>query len=278
MLRHAHISSKLTGAVLIGITSLAIVSAQQTSSESKRSDDIAAGVGMESRPPVMQRTPTSIVAAFVKAESRVRAALNQHTFKREVVLQTIGPNGKVTGEYVRDSRFIFDDSGNRIERVSYHPPSTIRAMRITKEDIQDLAGAQLLGIDVVDAPKYRLTYAGEDILASKRVYVLLVEPASKPDPHRMKERFFRGRVWIDAENFQIIKVKGVVEPNGKQRFPIFETWREPVGALYFPTKTEADDVLHFPGRDVTYRIRARYFDYKLFASKLKVTELNEPAN
>ena len=68
-------------------------------------------------PPMILRTPESIVAAFVETESRVRDALKQHTFKRDVVLQTIGPNGQVTGQYIRNSQFLFDDRGNRIERL-----------------------------------------------------------------------------------------------------------------------------------------------------------------
>src|SRR5258707_14726421 len=90
-----------------------------------------------------------ILTAFMAAETKVREALNQHTFKRDVTLQTIGPNGEVTGEYIRNSQFIFDDRGRRIERVLFHPASTIHEMRITKEDIQDLVGSQLLGIDIV---------------------------------------------------------------------------------------------------------------------------------
>jgi hypothetical protein len=58
---------------------------------------------------------------------------------------------------------------------------------------------------------------------------------------------------------------------------MFETWRGPnTAALSLPTRTEADDILHFPKRDVRYRIRVRYYDYKLFASQLKVTEIEEP--
>src|SRR5262249_53326817 len=179
------------------------------------------------------------------------------------------PGGEVTGEYIRNSEFIFDDRGNRIERVTYHPPSTIREMRITKEDIQDLAGAQLLGVDIVDTAKYRFTYTGDELLAGKQTHVLLVEPAVKPNPFRMSERYFRGSVWIDALTFQMVKVKGKVEPQGKQRFPEFQTWRAPLNAaLSFPTRTEADDVLRFPNRAVNYRIRVRYYDYRLFASTL----------
>ncbi|HEY6803250.1 MAG TPA: hypothetical protein VI306_06705 [Pyrinomonadaceae bacterium] len=249
---------------------------QQQSMTYNSTNDI---LNVQAPPPPVARTAESIVAAFVKSESQVRDALNQHTFKRDVVLQTIDANGQVTGEYIRNSQFLFDDRGNRIEQVTYHPPSTIREMRITKEDIQDLAGAQLLGIDISETSKYKLTYAGEDRLDEKRVYVLLVEPAVTPDPHHMNNRFFVGTVWIDSNNFQILRVRGVVEPHGKQRFPTFETWREPQTAkFYLPTRTEADDVLHFPKYDVNYRIRVRYYDYKQFASKLKITEIDEPGN
>src|SRR5207249_12288337 len=141
----------------------------------------------------------------VAAEAKVREALNQHTFRRDVVLQTIGPNGEVTGEYVRNSQFVFDDHGKRIERVLFHPKSTIHEMRITKEDIQDLAEAQLLGIDIVEAAKYRLTYAGTETVGSLQLYTVDIAPAIQPDPNHMKERFFIGRVWLDPKTFQIVK-------------------------------------------------------------------------
>lgn len=228
-------------------------------------------------PRIILRTPETILASFVKAESQVREALKQFTFKRDVVLQTIGPNGKVTGEYVRNSEFVFDDNGNRIERVTFHPPSTIHDLKITKEDIQDLAGGQLFGIDIFEINKYRLKYAAEEIFDGKRVLALTIEPAMTPDPHRMRERFFVGHVWIDAENFQVVKVRGIMQPQGKQRFPVFETWRQMVAAnLNLPVRTEADDVLRFPRGDVNYRIRVRYYDYKLFAGKLKITEIDSP--
>jgi len=212
------------------------------------------------------------------AENRVREALNQHTFKRDVTLQTIGPNGEVTGEYIRNSQFIFDDRGRRIERVLFHPASTIHEMRITKEDIQDLEGSQLLGIDIAEASKYNLTYAGMETVDARELFVVEVNPLIQPDPNRMKERFFIGRVWVDPKTFQIVKIKGVVEPQGKQRFPMFVTWREPINnALAFPTRTEADEVLHFQERDVHYRIKVRYYDYKMFASKVSIKEVDDDA-
>jgi hypothetical protein len=218
----------------------------------------------------------TILERLVEAETKEREALNQHTFKRDVVLQTIGRSGEVTGEYIRNSQFLFDDRGERIERVLLHPPSGIHEMRITKEDIQDLAGSQLLGIDIAEANKYQLTYAGAEIIDSRQLLAIDIKPSVKPDPKRMRERFFVGRVWIDPNSFQIVKIKGRVEPQGKQRFPLFETWREPInGAFAFPTRTEADDVLHFPEGDVHYRIKVNYYDYKLFGSKVTIKDVDD---
>ncbi len=279
MTRSLHRTIRLLGMLVFLLFSTPLAIAQQSSIASLRPGNTSPNVLMTSdtaTPPLMP-TPAAILAAFVETETQVREALNRHTFKRDVLLQTIGRDGQITGEYIRNSQFLFDDKGNRIERVLYHPPSTIREMRITREDIQDLAGAQLLGIDIVESTKYRFSYTGSEMLEGRRVYVVSIEPTGKPDPHHMSERFFCGRVWIDAQLFQVVKIRGVVEPHGKQRFPIFETWREPISAaLLLPARTEADDTLHFAKRDVRYRIRVRYYDYKIFASKLKVTEVDEP--
>jgi len=248
-------------------------------SQQRATSESISSFNLQATSSISSCNPACIIETFVKTEAQVRAAMNQYRFKRDVTLQTIGRRGEITGEYIRNSEFLFDDKGNRIERVTFHPPSTIREMRITREDIQDLAGAQLLGIEIAESSKYRLSYVGEDILDGRRVHVLTVEPAVTPNPHCMSNRYFNGQLWIDAVNLQVLKVRGVVEPRGKQRFPIFETWREPLTtSLYLPTRTVADDVLHFPNRDVNFRIRVRYYDYKLFASKLTVKDVDEPAN
>jgi hypothetical protein len=148
-------------------------------------------------------------------------------------------------------------------------------MKITKEDIQDLAGAQLLGIDVTEQSKYRLAFVGAEMLGNRSVFAIDITPHVKPNPHKMRERFFVGRIWIDAKTFQIVKVQGKVEPQGKQRFPTFQTWREtPQGDLLFPTRTHANDILRFPQFDVHYRVQVKYYDYKLFAGKVTIKDVD----
>lgn len=200
----------------------------------------------------------------------------QFTFKRDVVLQTIGAKGEVTGEYIRSSSFVLDDRGQRIEQVFFHPPSTIKSMKITKEDVQDLAGSQLFGLEPNEMDAYNFTFLNEENLDGRPVYTIDVSPKQAPDPHKMRARFFVGKIWIDADSFQIAKLQGITEPQGKQRFPNFETERSlRVDGLLFPTKTFADDVLRFPHTEVHYRIAVRYYDFKRFASELKIVEVDE---
>ena len=104
-------------------------------------------------------------------------------------------------------------------------------------------------------------------------YVFDVEP--KVVPKKESERFFQGRVWVDQQDLQIVKVRGKGVPEGKQRFPVFETWRQQIdGRYWFPTYTSADDTLNFPhGESVHIRMVVRYDDYKKFSSKVKVTDV-----
>src|SRR5206468_3067976 len=136
----------------------------------------------------------NIIKSFTTAENQFRRELNQYAFKRDVVLQTIGASGEVTGEYIRNSQFVFDDRGERVEKVLYHPKSTIKEMKITREDIQDLAGAQLFGLEISESGSYQITFAGQENLEGLETFILDVKPARTPDPHRMHERFFSGRI------------------------------------------------------------------------------------
>lgn len=222
-------------------------------------------------PPSPRIDSDLIIRKFIAAETKFRETLRQFSFKREAILQTIGPDGSVTGEYLRSSRFVLDDRGQRIEHVLFHPPSTIKSMKITKEDVQDLAGSQLFGLELEALGDYNFSYLGEASLNSRLVYLIAVSPKQEPNPHKMRARFFVGKIWIDAASFQIVKLQGITEPHGKQRFPAFETHRDvKIEGVLFPATTFADDVLRFPNLDVHYRVAVRYYEFKRFASQVKI--------
>jgi hypothetical protein len=238
--------------------------AQQTT---KTSSTVTAG---SKSPPDVAR----IINAVTAKETQFKTALNQYGFTREVIVQTIGMGGQVTGEFRRTSTFAFDDKGNRFERVTSAPAPTLTDLVITKEDIEDLGGIQPYALELSKINQYNFTYVGKERIDELDLYVFDVEP--KVVPKKVSERFFKGRIWVDDRDLQIVKVKGKGIPEGEQRFPTFDTYREQIdGRYWFPTYTYADEDLVFKnGYTVHFRMSVKYTDYKKFGSTVIIKEVD----
>ena len=219
-----------------------------------------------------------IVRAFTAKETKFRRALNNYTFTRDAVVQTIGFGGQVTGEYNRTSQFVFTDAGERFERITRFPVPTLTEITFTQEDLEDLGGVQPFALEASKIDLYNFTYVGKEKVDELDTYVFDVAP--KVMPKKVSERFFQGRVWVESDDLQIVKVKGKGVPEGKQRFPVFETYREQIdGKFWFPTYTYADDDLVFPGgQTVHLRMKVKYADFKLFRGRVRVIEEGEPGD
>jgi hypothetical protein len=217
-----------------------------------------------------------IVRAFTAKETEFRRALNNYTFTRDAVIQTIGWGGQVTGEYDRTSQFVFNDAGERFERITRFPIPTLTEISFTQEDLEDLGGVQPFALEASKINLYNFTYVGREKVDELETYVFDVAP--KVMPKKVSERYFQGRVWVDADDLQIVKVKGKGVPEGKQRFPTFETYREQIdGKYWFPTYTYADDDLVFAdGQTVHLRMKVKYTDFKPFRGRVRVIEEGEP--
>jgi hypothetical protein len=219
-----------------------------------------------------------IIRAFTQKETEFRRALNAYTFKRDALVQTIGMGGQITGEYNRVSQFTFNDAAERFERITYFPQPTLTEISFMNEDLEDLGGVQPFALEASKLNQYDFTYVGKEKLDELNTYVFDVAP--KVVPKKVSERFFQGRVWVDDRDLQIVKVKGKGVPEGKQRFPTFETYREQVdGHYWFPTYTYADDELNFPHNQVVHiRMKVRYTDYKRFEGRVRVIEEGNPGD
>ena len=216
-----------------------------------------------------------IVRAFTAKETEFRQALNDYAFKRDATVQQIGMGGSVAGEYHRVSQFVFDDRGDRFEKIMFFPAPTLVELQITAEDIEDLGGVEPFALEASKINQYNFSYLGTEHIDEIDTYVFEVQP--KVLPRKVSERFFQGRVWVDTGDLQIVKVRGKGVPEGKQRFPIFETYRQQIdGHYWFPVYTYADDNLEFPDVTIHIRMLVRYTDYKRFRSRVTITEANEP--
>ena len=214
-----------------------------------------------------------IIQAFTAKETEFRHALADYAFTRDATVQTVGMGGQITGEYHRTSQFVFNDNNERFEKITFFPQPTLTELTVTQEDLEDLGGVQPFALEAAKITQYNFTYVGKERLDELDTYVFDVAP--KVVPKKVSERFFQGRIWVDQQDLQIVKVRGKGVPEGNQRFPIFETYRQQVdGHYWFPTYTYADDELNFPkGQTVHLRMLVRYTDYKRFRSKVKITEV-----
>src|SRR5215471_19861616 len=77
-----------------------------------------------------------IIKAFTTKEAEFRRALNNYSFRRDALLQSLGMGGQVVGEYHRVSTFTFDDQGQRYEKVNFFPMSSFP--NVSPEDLEDL--------------------------------------------------------------------------------------------------------------------------------------------
>jgi hypothetical protein len=212
-----------------------------------------------------------VIKRFAQAESENKIARTQYAFTQDVDIMTIGQADSITGRYRRTSEIILDDRGNRIEKITFFPVSTLTEVSISQEDLQDLAGVQPFALTAEDLPKYTINFIGKEKADELNTYVFEV----KPKQFVKGERYFQGRIWVDDEDLQIVKAAGQAVPEvGEQKFPRFETYRENIdGRYWFPTYVYADDVLDFKkGPSVHLRMVVRYTNYKKFGGTVRIGE------
>jgi hypothetical protein len=229
-----------------------------------------------------------IIRRIAAKEAEFRKALNEYSFKRDAVIQTIAFGGQISGEYHRVSRFVFDDSGKRYEKILRFPIPTIQEIQITPEDLEDLGGVAAFALEISKLNDYDFSYVGKEKIDELDLHVFDVTPRILSDQKRLAalkkskepERFFQGRIWVDDTDFQIVKARGKGVPEFDQRFVTFETYREQIdGRYWFPTYAYADDELVFKGgQTVRVRMRIQFTDFERLKGTATVIEEGEPGD
>ncbi|HEV7644365.1 MAG TPA: hypothetical protein VGO50_10520 [Pyrinomonadaceae bacterium] len=220
-----------------------------------------------------------IIKNFSDHETIYRRALNNYSFKRDAIVQTIGFGaGQVTGEYHRTSLFTFDDSGKKYEKILFFPMPTLNEIQITPADLEDLGGVNPFALEPEKLAYYNVTFVGKQRIDELDLYVFDVAPKVMPDI-KSGLRLFQGRIWVDDHDLQIVKSKGKGVPEDKKsKYPIVETWRENIGGKYwFPTFATSNDELLFEstGQTVRLRLRIRYTDYKEASATVRILDDDE---
>jgi len=216
-------------------------------------------------------TPEEIMRRFAAKEKEFKEAREQYTYRQDVKVQTPDDNG----EYHEVFDVVFDDKGKRLENVVFAPQSTLAQISMSPEDIDDIRHRLPFVLTSEEIPEYDILYAGQQKEDELNCYVFDIAPKRIEG----KKRYFQGRIWVDDQDFQIVKTYGKTVPDirkGKKGqenlFPKFTTWREQIdGRYWFPTFTKADDTLHFSMGDVRIVEIVKYENYRRFGSKTTIT-------
>ena len=206
-----------------------------------------------------------IIRKFAEKESQFRDIFAKYTYKQKIEFEVLDDFDRVREQQNMVIEIYFTTDGTRQTRVLMER-GKLRSLRVTKEDLQDAVGLEPFVLTTEELPEYQIDYEGPERVDELDTYVFEVEP------HEIKKgrRYFKGKIWVDTTDLQIVMAKGKAIPDlGDNKFPRFETRREQIdGKYWFPTWTMADDILSF-GRgferhEVHVRSLTTYEDFKKF--------------
>ena len=213
-----------------------------------------------------------IIQEFAAKEKVFKEARNNYTYHQLNKLNELDSEGNVVGVFQQEWDILFEDSGKRIERVTYAPPDSLKRIGVTKEDLDNMRSIQPFVLTTDELGDYDTRYLGHVRVDEITAYVFSVRPREI----KKGRLYFQGTVWVDDRDLQIVKSEGKTVPEvktgkGENLFPRFTTYREQIdGKFWFPTYTLANDTLYFANGPVTIKQIIRYSDYKQFKAKVRI--------
>lgn len=209
----------------------------------------------------------AIIQKFAANEAALRTAFFGYAYSLDLTLQTVNGDS-VTGEMKRRADITHDSKGKRSERVSFQSVSTLQGISMSPEDYDDadIAGLGFLIPDALN--EYYIRYLGHQPVDQLNTYTFEVAPKKVN-----KKGLFQGRVWVDDQEFVIVKTCGKVMrtdeiPSRNPRQPLnvsptFVIYREQIdGKHWFPTYIRAEDYLQFRRGGVSVRETVKHLNFK----------------
>lgn len=217
-------------------------------------------------------SPEEIIQRFAAKEAEFAEVWKNYTYVQYITMEVLDRRGRATERQEYKVEVYFTTAGQRKTRI-LSQRGALQSVRVTDEDLEDALHRQPFVLTTSEVPHYEIQYEGEERVDELDTYVFDVKPRGTKEG----KRYFKGRIWVDTQDLQIVKTSGKIVPDHRDnKFPKFETIREQIdGKYWFPTWTEADDVLRFGGlggyRDVHVRELITYEDFKKFEVGTSIT-------
>lgn len=130
-----------------------------------------------------------------------------------------------------------------------------RVLRKMLESETETSRPQVRPTTSITSENYRFEMVGKDLIESRPVYVIQVRPK------REDKYLFEGRIWVDAEDFAVVRAEGkpAKNPSFWTRSVHFVQQYHRSGTFWFPLSTESVTEARIFGKtDVVIS----YFDYQ----------------
>jgi len=223
-----------------------------------------------SKPDAPALPPEEIIRRFSFNEDAMARAFVGYTFQKSIRIEELGADNKPTGQFEIVTQQMLSSDGRLYEKTIRRPASTLHALDIQRGDSGDLlAPAPVFPLTTSQVPKYEITYGGKQPLDELSAYFFSVKPRALDRAHA----YFSGVVWVDEQDFVIVKTIGkwVTETGDVTSpalpFTVFETYRQQVGKnLWFPAYSRSDENFEAGKASVPIRVIVKWTDYKPFES------------
>ena len=216
--------------------------------------------------------PDEIIRRVAQNESQLRLVWAQYMYRQNIAFQVLNAAGRVAEQREIVVEIYFSKNGERNTRV-LQDRGALKSVVLTDEDLDNAVNIHPFALSTAELPNYEVKYLGRERVDELGTYVFDLKP------HRMPKgkRYFRGRIWVDDLDYQVVMTKGRPVPEtANNKFPEFETVREQIDENYwFPTWSEADEVLYFNSPFGRNRVHVRelmtFENYRKFDVDTSVT-------
>ncbi len=225
-----------------------------------------------------QEAPPNLAKKIAHQESETQAARAEYNFRQTLAFAELDTRGASTGEYRDERDVILSPEHERTERIIGKPLLTLKHLKMTDEDFQDIRGIQPFVMTEDQLWIYETKFRGDETIDGIDCWVLQVRPRQV----LQGQRLFDGMLWADKKDFSIVRLEGQAVPQimtvkSQNLFPRFTTVREMIDGHRFPVFTFADDTLPFSSGLQRVRMTIRYSQYKRFGAD-SVIKFDKPSD
>lgn len=202
-----------------------------------------------------QRTPAAYAQATVPVDQIV-ARVQQHETEqskelrhyeaiRHYQVQYKGLGVSLAGKM--DVEINFDNGSGKRFRILSQSGSKLLCNKVLKRAVESEEEASKdKGLTALNSKNYRFQLAGTEQVAGRRTYILQVDPLQKG------KFLYRGRVWVDAADYAVVKIEA--EPAKNPSFWISSTEIESINSdtdgVWLPEKNRSESKMRIGGTAV----------------------------